>query len=371
MKFALLSCLFSSIHANLISMKKVVFDCERMKYANTGLYTYCLQLGMHLKKACNHDLEEITFFTPPQLTNPFGNEPKYLRQHSLQKFYMPDLRSFHVWHSTYQGSHYIPVRNKKIKVILTIHDLNFLYDEYKPEKKKKKYLEALQQNIDRSCAVVCISEFCKKDVLTHCRLNNKPVYVIHNGTNSLESPSLFGSSYQPKTRFLFSIGTVNRKKNFHVLLPLLQHNKDMELLIAGKPDDPDYVDFIQYAAREMGVEEKVRVLGAISEGEKSWYYQNCYAFTFPSLAEGFGLPVTEAMSVGKPVFLSNKTALPEIGKDVAFYFPDFNEELMQRVFTDGMQQYKTRSMEQAIKKRSSDFCWEKAAKEYINIYRSV
>ncbi len=352
-------------------MKKIVFDCERMKYANTGLFTYCLQLGKHLKNACNPELEEITFFTPPQIKGLFGNEPRYLQQHSLQKFRMPQLDSFQIWHSTYQGSHYIPVRNKNIKVILTVHDLNFLYDQYKPEHKKKKYLRALQQNIDRSCAVICISEFCKNDVLAHCRLNNKPIYVIHNGTNSLESPVLFGSSYQPRTRFLFSIGTVNRKKNFHVLLPLLQHNEDMELLIAGKPDDPDYVHFIQYAARKMGIEEKVRVLGAISEQEKSWYYQNCYAFTFPSLAEGFGLPVTEAMSVGKPVFLSTKTALPEIGKDVAFYFPDFNEDLMQQVFTDGMWRYKAFRMEAAIKKRSSEFCWHKAAQEYLNIYRSV
>ena len=352
-------------------MNKIVFDCERMKYANTGLFTYCLQLGIHLQHACDSGIEQITFFTPQQLTGIFGNEAAYIKQNSLQKFCMPSLSNYNIWHSTYQGSHYIPVYNKKIKVILTIHDLNFLYDSYKSQTKKKKYLHSLQNNIDRSDAITCISEFCKNDVVQHCETNNKPIYVIHNGTNSLVTPSLFGNSYQPRTRFLFSIGTVNRKKNFHVLLPLLQHNKDMELLIAGIPDDPDYVHYIHDEAKERGVEEKVRVLGPISEGEKSWYYQNCYAFTFPSLAEGFGLPVTEAMSVGKPVFLSNKTALPEIGKDVAFYFRDFNEYQMQQVFTDGMRRYKKFRMEDAIKKRSSEFCWYKAAKEYLNVYRSV
>lgn len=351
-------------------MKKIVFDCERMKYANTGLYSYCLQLGMRLPQACEPARERIVFFTPQQLKGLFGKTHPYITQHSLQKFRLPPLKAYDVWHATYQNSDYLPFFNKKIKVVLTVHDLNFLY-ENKPEEKKKKYLRHLQNNVDRSAAVVCVSEFAKKDVLRSCDVKNKPVYVIHNGTNSLEPPALFGTSYKPQTRFLFSIGTVNRKKNFHVLLPLLQQDEDVELLIAGTPDDPDYVHYIKHRAKELGVEEKVRVLGPVSEGEKSWYYQNCYAFTFPSLAEGFGLPVAEAMSVGKPLFLSERTALPEIAKDVAFYFPDFSAQRMQEVFRKGMQQYKSGGMAEVIKKRGSEFCWQKAAERYLNVYRSV
>jgi glycosyltransferase involved in cell wall biosynthesis len=119
------------------------------------------------------------------------------------------------------------------------------------------------------------------------------------------------------------------------------------------------------------VAEKVHVLGAISEQEKSWYFQNCYAFTFPSLAEGFGLPVAEAMSVGKPLFLSDKTALPEIGRDVAFYFEDFNGIKMQTVFVKGMQQYSNCDMEERIRKRSGEFCWHKAAQQYAEVYGSI
>ena len=121
----------------------------------------------------------------------------------------------------------------------------------------------------------------------------------------------------------------------------------------------------------MGVGEKVSVIGAVSEPEKAWYYQNCYAFTFPSLAEGFGLPVTEAMSVGKPVFLSQRTSLPEIGQNAAFYFDDFEAKHMQEVFMSGMQQYRQLNMSGIIKQRSTHFCWEKAAKEYLKVYRSL
>ena len=83
------------------------------------------------------------------------------------------------------------------------------------------------------------------------------------------------------------------------------------------------------------------------------------------------MPVAEAMSVGKPLFLSNKTALPEIGGNVAFYFSDFKPYQMQQTFVHGMSLYKESNMQAAIKKRGADFCWEKAAREYLDVYQSL
>jgi glycosyltransferase involved in cell wall biosynthesis len=351
-------------------MKKIVFDCERMKYSSTGLYHYCLNLGKHVEKKLNARDEQVTFYSPANAVSAMGHCSPHLKQNSLQKFFMPSLKDFNIWHCTYQSSNYVPRRNRRIKVVLTIHDLNFLYEK-KSEAKRAKRLKHLQDNVDRSDAVVCISEFCRKDVLTHCETGNKPVYVIHNGTNSLESPKLINSSYKPQRPFLFSLGVICRKKNFHVLLPLLEQNQEMELVIAGRPDDHDYYNFIQTSAKRLRVQDNLRMLGTISEPEKSWYYTNCYAFALPSIAEGFGLPVTEAMSVGKPVFLTDRTALPEIGKDVAFYFRDFNARHMQRVFRDGMQTYRLNNMESAIREHSETFNWDKAAEQYIDVYRSL
>ncbi len=349
---------------------RIIFDCERMKYTHTGLFSYCFQLGMQLQDLADPDLQELSFFVPPGLQGIFGKESGYILQNSLQKFWLPTLNSYDIWHSTYQNSQYLPARNKKVKVVLTIHDLNFLYED-KPWYKKRKYLKHLQHNIDRSSAVVCISEFSKADVLNYCNVTGKSVYVIHNGTNLLEPPVLPGNSYKPRRKFLFSIGVISRKKNFHTLLPLIQKNHDLELLIAGRPDDQDYIHFIKNQVNNLGLQDKVRLLGPITEGEKSWYYKNCYAFALPSLAEGFGLPVTEAMSIGKPVFLSAKTALPEIAKDAAFYFGDFNADHMQDVFENGMQEYNKNGMKDAIRKRSEDFCWKKAAMQYLDVYRCV
>lgn len=350
-------------------MKNIIFDCERMKYEHSGLYHFCYQLGKHLNHNIDKTQERISYFYPYSGRDIWGNE-NIIYQNSLQKFWMPSTNGYDIWHATYQSTHYLPKRNKKIKVVLTIHDLNFLYEE-KRASKVKKHLRHLQENIDRSDAIVCISEFCRKDVLTHCKVGDKPVYMIHNGNNHLSPPKLEPQSYRPRKPFLFSLGAICRKKNFHVLVPLLKFNKHLELIIAGTAQDRSYLNYIWSLAKGLKVENSLRLLGNISEYEKSWYYRNCYAFAFPSIAEGFGLPVAEAMSVGKPVFLSNMASLPEIGSNAAFYFSDFTADHMQHVFEKGMEQYSSQRMEHVIRERANSFCWHKAAKQYLEVYRSL
>ncbi|SFE77106.1 glycosyltransferase family 4 protein [Spirosoma endophyticum] len=349
-------------------MIRITFDCERMKYANTGLYYYCLNLGKALQQ--NSTQEQLSVFGPRHIRSAFGPSVPVIPQNSLQKFFMPSLSQFQIWHSTYQSSQYLPRRNSRIKVVLTIHDLNFLHED-KTEQKKKRCLEDVQRNIDRSDAIVCISEFTKNDVLTHCDTGNKPVHMIYNGTNGLETPLLKEKSYRPTIPFLFNIGAIARKKNQHQILPLLQSNPALELVLAGRHEDKDYAHFLKQQASVLKVEDRMHLVDEISEQEKSWYYHNCQAVVMPSLAEGFGLPVTEAMSIGKPVFLSKHTALPEIGKDLAFYFYGFDN--MQEDFMAGMRHYKKAGsqMKEAMKAHSATFNWEDSAKKYIEVYRSL
>jgi glycosyltransferase involved in cell wall biosynthesis len=329
-----------------------------------------MNLGRYLERNINISREQLTFYTPPGQQDWTFHRRNHITQFPLHKFCLPDLSGYDIWHSTYQNTHYMPMRNRRIRVVLSVHDLNFLYDEKKTELKKQKYLQYLQRLIDRADAIVCISEFSRKDVQSHCDTGNKPVYVIHNGTNLLGKAELGTASYKPRKPFLFSIGVMHRKKNYHVLLPLLRNNA-MELLIAGKEDDPNYVSYFRDRSREMGVEDNVRMLGSISEAEKAWYFQNCRAFAFPSVSEGFGLPVVEAMSCGKPLFLSNRTALPEIGGDVSFYFNSFHPDHMEQVFNRGMDIYNANGLREKIKARGSHFCWHKAAREYLDVYRSL
>lgn len=348
----------------------VILDCERMKYSHTGLFHYCLNLGLHLPDFFNGSTDELCYFFPKQLPRYFGNDANYLDQYSFRKFMLPSLSQYDIWHATYQNTQYLPKKNKKIRVVLSIHDLNFVYEK-RNQRKQQNYLNHLQANIDRSDVIICISQFSKNDVLKHCHVNGKKIRVIHNGTNMLDKPLLAATSYEPVRPFLFSIGVISPKKNFNSLFPLIQQSNDLELVIAGRVNDNEYYAYLLRQAEAMKISDRVHIVTDINEQEKSWYYNNCYAFIMPSIAEGFGLPVVEAMSVGKPTFLSQNTALPEIGGDEAFYFHDFEAESMKQVFENGMTRYKSQNMEEAIKKRSTLFNWAKAAGEYYDVYKSL
>jgi glycosyltransferase involved in cell wall biosynthesis len=246
-----------------------------------------------------------------------------------------------------------------------------MYDPLKSAFKRQKYLNRLQKLINRAEVIICVSEYCKKDVSFYCDIKNKPVHIIYNGTNTLTVPELLKQSYKPANPFIFSLGTIHPKKNFLSLLPLVRDQQQLELVIAGRIDDVGYYQSIMDAAIKMGISKNVKLVGPVSESEKSWYFTNCYAFAFPSKSEGFGLPVAEAMSVGKPLFLSDKTALPEIGGDVAFYFKNFSASHMRSTFLSGMKQYVRCNMRDDIIKKGKEYCWDKAAQQYWDIYRSL
>ncbi len=290
-------------------------------------------------------------------------------QHSLHKFFFPSIKDYSIWHSTYQGTMYYPWK-QKIKIMFTVHDLNFLYDESKPEWKKKRYLSQIAAKIDRADHVVAISNFVLTDIKKHISIEGKECSVIYNGCNIEEIVSPAEPLFKPNVPFLFTVGTIVDKKNFHVLPSLLLKN-DWQLIIAGVTNSEVYKNKIIDEAKALGVADRVIFTGSVSENDKQWYYQNCEAFVFPSISEGFGLPVIEAMYFGKPVVLSKHTSLPEIGGSAAYYFEEFEPQHMQTVLYKALEDHKTNNRENDIKSRALLFNWKQTAHQYQQVYNKL
>ena len=156
------------------------------------------------------------------------------------------------------------------------------------------------------------------------------------------------------------------------MLPALLRGNNYKLVIAGIKQDADYYEEIIAEAKKHGVEQRLIMAGSVSQEEKFWLLQNMTAFVFPSISEGFGLPVIEAMHFGKPVILSTLTCLPEIGSDAAYYFTSFDADEMQEVFYNSLQHYAANNLQQQkIKNRAADFSWDKAAEQYMAIYKQL
>lgn len=349
-------------------MNRILFDCEPAKNPVSGLYQFCLNLGHALLHHADPAREEFSFYVHRSQPAFFGSGQRYIVQKEAHRFFQRDLRPFNTWHSTIQDARYKP-RNPATKMVLTIHDLNFLIQRKDKPSKIKKYLGRAQASINRADHIVCISEYTRQTVFEHLQTHGKPVDLIYNGCTINEFPGFDAPLYRPARPFIFALGALVPKKNFHVLPCLLQHN-DYELVIAGTQHTA-YVGRVMEQAALYGVANRVKLMGEINEENKYWYYKNCAAFVFPSLAEGFGLPLVEAMYYGKPAFIAASTSLPEIGGDLAYRFDHFDPASMQRVFEAGMQHYAGTKPMEAIRQRALRYSWDNAALAYLSLYRKL
>ena len=343
----------------------VVFDCERLKWPNTGLSVFCDNVASALVAQKSLLNNRLCLYVPGKYRGRWGDRVSYRTVFPSDRLHLFCSRSVKVWHSAHQDTVYVPPR--PVRQILTVHDLDFLYET--PIKKHGRYLQSLQRHIDRADHIVAISESTKRDILDNIDTYGKYVEVVYNGLNHFDGDIVPPVS-RPERKFLFSVGTVLPRKNYHVLPALLQDN-DYLLIIAGNKSQ--YERRIMEEAGRYGVQDRVFIIGPITDAVKFWYIKNCEAFLLPSIVEGFGLPVIEALYYQKPVFVSDRTALPEIGGKYVFYFDhDFEPETMRRQFREGMKRYENGEIDiRLMKEHALGFSWERTARRYIEIYNGL
>lgn len=305
----------------------------------------------------------FSFLTPPRARH----LPQHIRRVTAgwSRRYLPSLNSgFDVWHSLHQLPSHLPAGGTRH--ILTIHDLNFLTE--KTPFKARKYLRQLQQNVDRASVITTISDYTRQHLLQHIHVGDKPLRVVYNGV-ALPSVAARKPDYAA-TPFFFSISVFKRAKNFHVLLPMLHEFPDHQLILAGSNDTP-YGHELREMIRAERLEDRVVLPGMIDDAEKLWLYRNCDAFLFPSLAEGFGLPVVEAMMCGKPTILSRYTCLPEIGGAEAYYFESFEPQQMGDTVARALQEHLYQPEKAvAVKAYAQRYSWKECGRQYVELYRS-
>ncbi|MDH5546851.1 MAG: glycosyltransferase family 4 protein [Gammaproteobacteria bacterium] len=275
------------------------------------------------------------------------------------------MKEFDLVHLLYQSPSY-SFRHAQ-KSLMTVHDINFMH--VKNTGKRLKYKRKMQQIIDAVDSLCFISEFAKND--TNSNLNfdrSKRQRVIYNGvTDSCITTSK--PAWCP-VNFLFSIGIFTVKKNFHTLIPLLKSLPDTYTLVIAGDCNTAYGNQIKKDIADSGLDKRVILPGMISEEEKNYLYTHCEAFLFPSIAEGFGLPVIEAMKCGKPVFCSDRTSLKEIGNEYAYFWKNFEPSEMREIFAKGMADFDNIKAEKEIKYANS-FTWKKNVDRYVELYKEL
>lgn len=350
-------------------MTNYLIDTERLRDPFSGLGQFCRHLGTELVRQQPADAR-LTFLVPPGQRGTFGPTVDYRISGPLAKLGVTGR--FDVWHSTHQDSTYGPFPGSRAKMVLTVHDLNFLQRADYTASRKAQKLAQLQRRVDRADVLTAISQFTADQLREQIQLPpDKPIHVIHNGVADLtalvpaDRPAVVPDAIGP---FFLFLGVIHPKKNVQVLLPLLEAFPDWHLVLAG-PDGHPFAQHLRAEADRLGIADRFWMPGAVDEPTKAWLYAHCGAFLFPSLAEGFGLPIVEAMQAGKPIFLANATSLPEIGGPDAYYFSELEPEPMAETIFDGLNDFAQNPFRaKRLIKRAAEFTWARAAAAYWQVY---
>ncbi|MEM9402989.1 MAG: glycosyltransferase family 1 protein [Pseudomonadota bacterium] len=347
-------------------MKQVLVDLERLRAPNSGLGQVACHLGRELAARQPADWRPV-FLLPDANPDRVAPAVDFEVPTLMGRHFRRWKRRYDLWHVLHQDARLLPPTSTP--TLLTIHDLNFLGE--KTGEKANRRLRKVQQLVDHATAITVISAYTRSVIEQHLDLRDTPVHVIYNGVPDNTSGPATRPDFLPDGPFLFTVGVVRPKKNVHVLVDMLAQVPSFNLVIAGNRKG-DYAERIERSAADKGLAERVFVCGEITDAEKNWLFAHCAAFMFPSLYEGFGLPLVEAMSHGKPCFSSSMTSLPEVGGDDVFYFPSFDGEAMAKTFTDGMATFTT-DAERAdrLRERAAGFTWAAAAEQYAKLYSEL
>ena len=276
---------------------------------------------------------------------------------------------------------------KKIPSILTIHDvIPFAFREAMGYfKNHLVYKPAIRIAARLNTVITTVSEFSKQDISRKLGVPEEKIRVIPNG---LRVPNIPGAEerkrlldrYGAHDGFVLNVGGIHERKNIPRLIQafslLVRKGYQGKLIITGSVSGAPYQERMKricdkvVAETEMG--ERVVFTGFISEKELDHLYHCAQIFVYPSLYEGFGIPVLEAMKIGTPVITSNITVMKEIAGDAAVLVDSSNTEEIAGAMNDVLHEKSfTQELIRKGKKRAAHYSWEKTADEYLALYRQI
>ena len=358
------------------SQKKILIDLERLRYPNTGLANVFKNLTKGLSETPSSI--DFSYFGTAKTIREINPTLKVLPYKLWHRFYEPFSDQFDIIHSSNQGSLYFRKDYHHTQKILTLHDLNFLYEDISKHKFKKT-LALVNTNLKNTNYLVCISSFVKNDVLKNTALLQldkvKKILVIHNGITFPENkpyPLNGALAFLNDRKYLLNIGVLFAKKNQKSLIETLPYIEEDLVLVSSEKKEP-YTTELKERISQLGLEQRVHLFSHITEEQKNALLQHCQALCQPSLAEGFGIPPIEAMAFGKAVFLSKYTSLPEIGGEKAFYFHSFDPYEMATTIKEGLASYRQQEAlyTTQLKEWATQYNYRTMAQNYLNLYNRI
>ena len=367
------------------------YDAKRIVRNGTGLGSYgrtlvndiarcaestdpALQLRLYAPDEGREDLrnqiinhQNVTFCYPSHSVLPFHKAA--WRTKGIVKDLLHDgVRLYH----GLSGELPIGIRKSGIKSVVTIHDLIFLrHPEFYNWLDTKIYAWKFRQTIREADHIIAVSECTKRDIIELGQVDESRISVIYQSCAPRFNISSSQNEEERTSRYILSVGSIEARKNILLAVKALPYlPEDISLVIVGR--HTKYTDQVTDYAKANHLDHRVRILHGVSDEELPVLYAGAEAFVYPSIYEGFGIPIIEAISCGLPVVACTGSCLEEAGGPDSFYVaPDDAEDMANALRqslrgAEGREQRILRSREYIRRFEGRD-----VATQVIDLYHSL
>lgn len=251
------------------------------------------------------------------------------------------------------------------RAVTTFHDLFVLSAEYSTPEFRARFTAQARDAAERADAIIAVSEFTKSQVTGLLGVAPQKIRVVHHGVRPLPVPSL------PREKLILSVGAIQKRKNLGRLVEAFEAlPSDWQMVLAGS--DGFGAGEIRARIQTSPARNRIQATGYVNDDALARWYGRASIFAFPSLDEGFGIPVLEAMAAGVPVLTSNGSALREVAGEAALLVDPASTEALAGALQELAENPELR-MEFARRgrERANLFTWEKAVRETWDVYQEL
>lgn len=366
---------------------KIGVDLQAVGRGRTGDETYYRNL-VSCYSALRPDHDFFLYYTEPEAESFLeGLEGKFHpRKLAFQSPFarVPLAYPWQMWKEPVDVFHsqYVGFPAGRAKLVLTIHDLSYeRYPEMFP-RNRALFLKLTRWSARRADAVVVVSEHTKKDLVRFYGLPEDKIHVVYNAAHRRFSPCQDKERIGALQRrlgirqdYILSVGSLQPRKNIARLVKAYLQARagqalDLQLVIVGKNawGNPEW----ETVAQNSPYQPDVLFAGHVPDDDLPALYSGASMFVYPSLYEGFGLPVIEAMACGTPVITSNGSSLPEVGGAAVVYVdPQDVNAISRAMVTLARDPQRRQDLRERGLRQSALFSWERAARQTLSVYEAA
>ncbi len=366
------------------------FDAKRVFFNRSGLGNYGRNILSYLQKyypdnnfflfstkkknKINFTLSDNVEVVEPKNSN-FLNNTIWRTKKILKE---PKFKKLDIYHGL---SNELPFGISKFSVasVVTVHDLIFLRFPHLYKKFDQKiYLKKVKKACSETDKIIAISNQTKNDLINFLKFESKKIDVVYQGCNSIfyqkiseNRKNRIRKKYKLPSSFLLNVGTIEERKRALLIIKALNYAKiDIPLVVIGKPSS--YCKIIQKYISENNMKSRVKILNNVSSDELPAIYQSSEIFIYPSIFEGFGIPLIEAFVSEVPVITSDIDIFKEVGKNAVLYFKnDDYKNLSEKILFLIKNKSVQNKLIEAGKNRAKFFSGKKVADDLMKIYKSI